>query len=490
MQGSIAQVFRHWCAATRSGSMTSMNDGADRLHAIDLVWLEMQGDGPPIAIGTVAVATGDSPSDDELLVMVADRLERMPRLHQDLTDLGIGLRRPEWVEAQGMDLAAHLHRLDASAAGAIGGLDAAVSQIMEQSLPPDQPLWDMWVVEGLEDRWALVWRVSHTIADGVGALILLGHGFDLQPDGGQTLADAILAVPAPRAAERVEAASPGTATSPRGSAGSVINHVGHDLGHALDALRGSVPHLLPAATALVPRPPSRLAGPVGTGRVWVSVDIPLAEVKSTGKALGATVNDVVLACVTGGFRDLLVHRGEPVEGRRVRNLVPVSMRPPGDGTSQNRISGVLGHLPVGIADPVDRLAAVSAGVAHGREAGTPALASALLGLVDRTVPAAVQDVAVAAVGRSAPAWFMDTLTTNVPGPQFPVFLCGRPVVAMYPLIPVAGHTCITTGIFSYDGMLNIGVTGDADQAGDVEVMARGIRRGAVELAARAGNANR
>ncbi len=169
----------------------------------------------------------------------------------------------------------------------------------------------------------------------------------------------------------------------------------------------------------------------------------------------------------------------------MRNLVPVSMRPPGDDSPQNRISGVLGHLPVGIADPVDRLAAVRAGVAHGREVGTPALASALLGLVDRAVPAAVQDVAVAAVGRSAPAWFMDTLTTNVPGPQFPVYLCGRHVLAMYPLIPVAGHTCITTGIFSYDGTLNIGVTGDADQAGDVEVLARGISRAAVELGERA-----
>ena len=147
----------------------------------------------------------------------------------------------------------------------------------------------------------------------------------------------------------------------------VANDVGHDLGHALGALRGAVPHVIPAVTALIPRPPSPLAGPVGPRRVWVSVDIPLAEVKSTGRALGATVNDVVLACVTGGFRDLLVHRGEPVEGRVVRNLVPVSMRPPGDDSAQNRISGMLGHLPVGIADPVDRLAAVRAGVAHGRE---------------------------------------------------------------------------------------------------------------------------
>lgn len=446
----------------------------------------MQGDGPPIAIGTVALAAGVAPSDNELLAMVADRLERMPRLQQELTDLGVGLRRPEWVEAEGLDLAAHLHHVDASVSGAHAGLDAAVGHVMEQALPADQPLWDMWVVDGLEDRWALVWRVHHTIADGVGALLLLGHGFDCEPDGGQSLADAILSGPGAPAGDRAPASRPAEPAGPALNPLALASDVTHQLRHALGAVRGAAPHVLPAVTALVPHPPSPLAGPVGPRRVWVSVDIPLSEVKATGRVLGATVNDVVLACVAGGFRDLLLHRGEPVDGRVVRNLVPVSIRPPGDDSSENRVSGMLGHLPVGVADPVDRLAAVRAGVAHGREAGTPAIASALLGLVDRTVPAAVQDVAVAALGRTAPAWFMDTLTTNVPGPQFPVYLCGRHVLAMYPLIPVAGHTCITTGIFSYDGTLNIGVTGDTDQADDVDVLARGIRRAAAELAQGAG----
>jgi WS/DGAT/MGAT family acyltransferase len=447
-----------------------MPDGRGRLHAIDLVWLEMQGQGPPIAIGTVAVAEGAAPPDGEVLAMVAARLERMPRLHQDLSDPGVGLRRPEWIESEDLDLAAHLHRIDASACGDHPGLDRAVGHVMEQPLPSGQPLWDMWVVEGLEDSWALVWRVHHTIADGVGAMLLLGHGFDTEPGGGPTLADAVLAQPPPEPGEADSRELPGV----------------HSLRHALGALREAAPHAVAAAWALAPRPPSPLTAAVGPRRIWVSVDVPLRSVRATGRALGATVNEVVLACVAGGFRDLLVHRGEPVDGRVVRNLVPVSMRAPGDSSAENRISGMLGNLPVGVADPVDRLGVVRAGVAHGREAGTPAIASALLGLVDRTVPAAVQDVAVSAVGRTAPAWFMDTLTTNVPGPQFPVYLCARRVTAMYPVIPVAGHTCITTGIFSYDGTLNIGVTGDADQAGDVDVLARGIGRAALELAHRAG----
>ncbi len=466
-----------------------MADGGERLHALDLVWLEMQGEGPPIAIGTVAVAEVPTPSDDELLALVADRLDQMPRLHQDLDDRGWGVRRPMWVESGYSNLAAHLNHVDASASGAHPGLDCAVGHVMEQPLPPHEPLWDMWVVDGLEDRWALVWRVHHTIADGVGALILLGHGFDCAPDGGRTLADAILAGPAAPAGERARAAEPQVHT-PEAPTPEALSRARHRLEDPLLAVRGALPHLIPAMSSLLPHPPSPLAGPVGPGRVWASVDIPLVEVRATGRVLGATVNDVLLACVAGGFRDLLAHRGEPLEGRVVRNLVPVSLRPPGDGRAQNRISGMLGHLPVGVADPVDRLAAVRAAVAHGRGAGTPAMASALLGLVDRTVPATVQDLTVGAVGRSAPAWFMDTLTTNVPGPQFPVYLCGRHVLAMYPLIPVAGHTCITTGIFSYDGTLNVGVTGDADQAGDIEVLARGISRAAAELADRALAADR
>ncbi len=462
--------------------MAPMAEAADRLHAIDTLWLEMEGDGPPIAIGTVAVCAGPVPGDDELHRMLADRIERMPRLHQGLSDQGSGLRRPVWVEAPGWELADHVHHLDAAPSGAHPGLDSAVSHIMAQPLLVDRPLWDMWVVDGLEGglagRWALVWRVHHTVVDGVGALALLGHGFDVAPSGGQSLAEAVLTARTRSPAQSPSPTTPGHEPGLRGGLAA-------GLGHALGALRDAAPHLVPAAGALMPHPPSPLAGRVGDGRMWSSVDVPLADVKVVGRAFGATVNEVVLALVSTGFRDLLVARGEPVRGRIVRNLVPVSMRPPGDGSAHNKVSAMLGNLPVGVVDPVERLHAARHEVAHGREAGTPLLGSLLLDLVDRTVPAGVQGVAVASAGRFAPAWFIDTVTTNVPGPQFPVYLCGRRVAAMYPLIPVAGHTCITTGIFSYDGTLNIGVTGDADQAGDVDVLARGIARAADELMERA-----
>ena len=461
-----------------------MAHGADRLHALDVVWLEMQGEGPPIAIGTVAVAQGTAPSVDEVRALIAGRLDRMPRLAQELSSDALGVRRPEWVPSVAFDLTAHIHRVAARRHASRSGLDVAVGHVMEQPLPAGQPLWDVWIVDGLEDGWALVWRVHHTIADGVGAELLLGHGFDLEPDGGLTLAEAAAAAAA--AASHPGAPRPDAPPfpKPRGEPGH-----GHGIGDArwaLGALRGAAEHAVPALGALVPHPPGSLTGEVGPGRTWVSVDVPLAGIRAVGRAHGATVNDVVLACVAGGFRELLLQRGEPVAGRTVRTLVPVSMRPVGDSDAHNELSGMLARLPIGVDDPVQRLSGVQEALSHSRGFGTPALGSLLLGLVDRVVPAGLQDVSVAVAGRQVPAWFLDTVTTNVPGPQFPLYLCGRRVTAMYPVIPIAGHTCITIGIFSYDGMLNVGVTGDADQAGDVDVLANGIRHSASELADRVG----
>lgn len=472
-----------------------------RLHALDLAWLEMEGDGPPIAIGTVAVAEGPPPSRQELVAMIADRAPRMARLHQAVARTGGAIRRPPWVAVEEPDLAGHVHELSA-ADPAHRGLDAAVSWIMQQRLMPDQPLWDAWIVADVDSRpaggrtrrrsgrWALVWRVHHSIADGVGALLLLGHGFDVEPAGGPTLAERLLQRedrPAGQDPPGSAPSAPARGAGVRGPWSGLHLPAVHvpGLGGALDAAGQALEHLASAVPALLPQPPSPLTGPVGEGRAWVSQDVPLDLVKQVRRRFGVTVNDVVLAGVAGGFRALLVARGEPVEGRSVRNLVPVSLRSPGDDLSANQLGALLAHLPVGVADPVERLHRVAGAVRHGRAAGEPLFASALLGLADRTVPSAIQDPAMATLGRVVPAWFMDTLTTNVPGPQFPVFTMGRPVAAMYPIIPVAGHTAITTGIFSYAGTLNVGVTGDADLAPDVGMLARGIHEAVAELAARA-----
>lgn len=433
----------------------------ERLHALDTAWLAMEGDGPPIAIGTVAVAEGPPPSDGEIADLLMERLPDMGRLRERLVHGG-PVRRPAWTTDVTAALGQQTHRVECCAEH--GGLDAMVSGIMETRMPRDRPLWDLWIAQDADsDRWALVWRVHHSIADGLGALVLLGHAFDLQPEPGRTLAD--LAAQSGRSRSAAE-----------------------QLVAGLTALPASLPRLPDVVGAVLPRSPSPLSGPVGARRRWVSVTVPLDEVGAVRSALGGTVNDVVLAGVTAGFRRLLEHRGLPTRGRSVRNAVPVSVRPRAGVRSDNEVSLLLAPLPVGVEDPVERLDRVRREVAAMRAFGVPVALAGLLGLADRLVPEAALGAAVRTAGRTVPAWFLDTLTTNVPGPQQPVYLAGRRVQAMFPIIPVAGHTRITTGIFSYDGTLHIGVTGDGEHAADVDVLAAGIQAGVAELATLAASA--
>lgn len=433
----------------------------DRLHALDTAWLAMEGDGPPIAIGTVAVAEGPAPSDGEIADLLMERLPDMGRLRERLVHGGT-LRRPSWSTDATAALAHQTHRVECCAEH--GGLDAMVSGIMETRMPRDRPLWDLWVAQDADsDRWALVWRVHHSVADGLGALVLLGHAFDLQPGPGRTLADLAAESGRSRSASR-------------------------QLRAGLAELPTALRRLPDVVGAVLPKSPSPLTGPVGDRRRWVSVTVPLDEVATVRAALGGTVNDVVLAGVAAGFRQLLEHRGQPTRGRSVRNAVPVSVRPPAGVRSDNEVSLLLARLPVGVDDPVERLRRVRREVAAMRAFGVPVALAGLLGLADRLVPEAVLAAGVRTAGRTVPAWFLDTLTTNVPGPRVPVYLAGRRVQAMFPIIPVAGHTRITTGIFSYDGSLHIGVTGDGEHAADVDVLAAGIRAGVAELASLAASA--
>jgi WS/DGAT/MGAT family acyltransferase len=452
---------------------------ADRLHALDAVWREMEGPGPSIAIGTVAVADGPSPGLAALVALLTERLPRMPRMRQVLQPPTVGLRRPAWVPAEPFDVAEHVHALAVRPGGGPhpATLDEAVGRIMERRLPDDLPLWDAWLVDGLaEGRWALVWRVHHTVVDGLGALALLGEGFDTAPEGGTTLAQAVLAGRAqPRGWEA-------RATSGTGW-GGLLRSARTGAADALGLARSVLPHVGPAVGAVAPHRPSSLTGAVDDRRHWVGTQVALADVKDARRAFGVTVNDVVLACVAGGFRALLEHRGEPLEGRVVRNLVPVAMAPAADGHAGNRVSGLLGHLPVGEPDPLERLRAVAMAVRHGKGSQQAATLALFIDLADRAVPSAVQDLAVSTVGRYVPALFIDTLTTNVPGPQFPVYLAGRRVRTLSPIIPVAGHTPITTGIVSYDGWLDVGVSGDGAHGADLAVLAAGIGASAAEYAA-------
>jgi WS/DGAT/MGAT family acyltransferase len=232
-----------------------------------------------------------------------------------------------------------------------------------------------------------------------------------------------------------------------------------------------------ASPSMRPVAASSLTGPIGPHRRWSWAQARLSDVKTVRAALGGTVNDVVLTLITNGFRELLESRGEDVaEDRVVRTMVPVSVRPRGEhGVYNNRVSAVFAGLPVGLNDPAARLEAIRREM-DGIKESKQAVAGDVLTSMSGFAPPLLLALGSRLVTVS-PRLNMHTATTNVPGPQQPVQTLGRRLLRSYPFVPVVGSIRIVVAIFSYDGGLYFGVTGDYDGAPDIDVLTAGIERG-------------
>jgi diacylglycerol O-acyltransferase len=251
--------------------------------------------------------------------------------------------------------------------------------------------------------------------------------------------------------------------------GSAASHPGGAIRQAADTVRG----LVKWAPAAWPATGSSLIGPIGTERRFTWVRASLEDVKLIKRELGGTVNDVVLAAISAGFRSLLLARGERPGAHMVRSLVPVSVRAPGqENVYGNQVSAVLADLPVHIADPVERLTAARAGL-RALKAGQEAMAAeSVVGLSRYSLyPLSSWSVRLAF---GLPQRDIVTVTTNVPGPQQPLYAMGRRLVEIIPYVPIATTLRIGIAIFSYCGTVNIGITGDFAANPDLDVLARGI----------------
>jgi WS/DGAT/MGAT family acyltransferase len=243
--------------------------------------------------------------------------------------------------------------------------------------------------------------------------------------------------------------------------------------------------LLNMAGVLRPTPPSSLNGPIGPHRRWAWASATVDEIKMIRHAVGGTFNDVVLAGITSGFRRLLESRGEPVD-RVVRTMVPVSVRgrdesgrAVGDSVFNNKVSAMFADLPIDIRDPVSRLQMISAQM-EGLKESREALAGQALTSMAGFAPSMLLSLGLRAATNISQR-NLNTITTNVPGPQLPLYVRGRQMLKAFPYVPLWGSIRITVAIFSYNGQVNFGVTGDYDTAADVDVLCRGIERGLHEL---------
>ena len=348
----------------------------------------------------------------------------------------------------------------------------------------------MWVVEGLaDDRWALVSKVHHCMVDGIAGTDLMQSIFDLDPDAPHAEPTEWTAQRSPSGVELMAGAVQDTLAHPLrqltslpGAGGATRTAKGL-LGSGR-TLAASLPALARQATTPLAR---TLTGPIGPHRRWAWTEANVEEFKEVRKALGGTVNDVVLAAITRGFRDLLTGRGALTDKAVVRSMVPVSVRRPGErGALDNRVSAVFVDLPVGENDPRERLARIRRQMDEYKRTMQAVDARSIIAMGDFVAPTLLS-LGVRA-GMQAGQFWCQAVTTNVPGPRVPLYVLGRRMVSAHAYVPIGGGARISIGIFSYLNTMTFGINADFDAFPDVDVLAGGIRRGVDELKELAGKA--
>jgi diacylglycerol O-acyltransferase / wax synthase len=450
----------------------------DRMSTLDAEFFYAEHHNVPMHIGSVAVFDGPVPTRAELIRLFEAKLPRVPRYRQVVRAAPFQVLRPVWSDDQEFAVRHHVRHASVAAPGGPEQLQDMAARLFALPLDRHRPLWQEWLLDGLEDgRWAIVSKIHHCMADGIGGNDLMTLVFDTDPD--ERVPAGAPWVPAPR---------PSLAELAVGDLRDVVARPLRQLaevpglfrratrGDVLDFGRG----LGRAALDLTEPSASFLNGPIGARRRWTWTTADLADLKRIRAAHGGTVNDVVLAVITGAFRDLLAHRAELADGLVLRSLVPVSVRGPGeDSAITNRISAVLANLPVGEADPVWRLALIRQEMDQFKHTHQAVSAEVLTGMLGFAAPAWLAFGTRAAFGIRQP--LVQTVTTNVPGPRRRLYVLGRPLAELHPYVPIGNAVRISVAILSYLDGVSFGITADYESVPDLDVLAAGIGRALAEL---------
>lgn len=436
------------------------------LRPLDSGFIELEDADRRISLGiaVVAVISGSPPPRDTFATVLERRLSEVPRLRQRVRRTTLDLAAPQWEDDPAFDLAHHLRWVALPRPGDERTLWESVAVEMEERLDRDRPLWECLVVEGVgEDRWAVMMKAHHSLVDGISGVAVF-----------EKLCD-------PVSGDGRPGGSPGPARK-RAEFSEWMKLPMALPRVVLTTLRSLVPV---GAAVVEPGPVSSLNGPLGHKRRYAAVRVSLPLVSGICATYRVTVNDVVLAAITAGYRTLLLHRGEAPTPHGLRILVPVSMRAEhAKYVLDNRVSAVLPYLPVDCADPIARLRAVHMTMRSQKAGGAPRSEHLVLSLA-RGLPF----FAVAWTLRLAarfPQHGVVGLATNVPGPRHTLTWQGREVVELLPAVPIALRLRTAIAILSYHDHLVFGITGDYDSTPDIEVLTEGIRSAVAELADCAG----
>jgi diacylglycerol O-acyltransferase len=454
----------------------------ERLKPLDAQFVDAENEDrqASFAIASIAVFEGPAPTYDEFYAAIEGRLALVPIYRRKLREVPFRLGPPVWVDDPNFDLRYHIRQTALPAPGGDEQLRNLIARVMANRLDRDYPLWEYWLVEGLsEGRWALISKVHHCMVDGISGTDLYRVIFDLTPEPAPPTVEARRVSAEPSGLELVASAALDMVARP---AQGVLALAGA-MTRPADSIQQASKTARAVARLAASAPPatsSSLCGRIGSQRRYTWARASLAEVKAIKSQLGGTVNDVVLAAISSGFRALLLSRGEQPQPHMVPSLVPVSLRSPGEeNLYDNRVSVVLANLPVHLAEPLDRFSAIHEEMSALKAAKEASAGEALITL-GRFTPYPLASLTVRLAYR-LPQREIVTVTTNVPGPQQPLYGLGRRLLEIVPYVPIATSLRTGVSIFTYCGQMTFGVTGDYATTPDIDVLASGIERGISEL---------
>jgi diacylglycerol O-acyltransferase len=442
----------------------------ERLGAQDLASVTGDDAGWPWDIGAIGVLDGSGLVDGDgrfrieaVRRVIEPRLHLVPHSRQLLYRPPPGLGWPLWVDAASFDIADHVRVFPLAAPAGQAQLLAACEQLRRRRLDRSRPRWEAWFLPGLAGgRVGVFLRMHHAMADGVAGVAAFSALFDLTAEA-----------PAPAAPPWSPAPVPSTRELLLDNARRRAQGLGRalsglmDPGGMLRRARRTWPAWREAAGQRAPAT-SLNRGPIGPDRRLALIRGNLGQARAIARAHGGTVNDVVLAAVAGGLRDLLLARGEPVAYLVLRASVPVSLHQEQSGQPQgNQVGWMAVPLPIGEPSHVRRLKLIAAQTAELKKNARPQITSGIFRFT----------LTQRAFNLYLPHQrYLNMFITNVPGPPAPLYLAGAPLLEVFPVLAIAGNMALGAAVMSYAGQLNLTAVADRDRCPDVEVFAEGVRR--------------
>jgi diacylglycerol O-acyltransferase / wax synthase len=425
-----------------------------------------------LAIGGIAIVEGSAPNHGQFKEKLAERIQAIPRCTQMLRTQPFDVGAPQWVDDPEFDLGRHVRRIAVPRPGDDNELFRVVADVLERRLDRDRPLWECWVIEGLKgNRWAIVMKIHHCMADGISATRMLTR-----------LCDDVEAGPParPTSAKRATVVRLKPVPDPT-PISNPLSNLWRAATSITDAANRTVTGAAELAAGLLrPNNDSPLVGPVTAMRRYRAVRVPLADIEQVCDKFDVTINDVALTAITEGFRSVLLRRGEKPRPDSLRTLVPVSVRSPDTlDKPGNRLSVMLPYLPVEQDDPIQQLRIVHSRMNRAKQGGQKQAGNMAVS-ASNFVPFMWSAWAIRLLTR-LPQRGIVTLATNVPGPRRQLQMMGNKVASLLPIPPIALRLRTGVAVLSYADELVFGITADYNSGADVDELAKGIEKAVTRL---------